>query len=127
MKPAPAPSPVDKLVYVILIDARKKGASDIWLEADQDGLRVLHEIGGARTEVMRPPPLLRDAVVSRLKEMAGFGPPREESPGQNHYLSLAVGGEKHYHYCVSACPTPGGERVRVTVLNGPPPGFAGFP
>src|SRR5687767_5105267 len=63
-------APVVKLVNLILMDAIKKGASDIHVEPYEKDFRVRFRIDGSLYEVMRPPMKLRNAITSRLKIMA---------------------------------------------------------
>ncbi len=62
-------APVVKLVNLVLVDAIRRGASDIHIESYESSFRVRYRIDGALYEVMKPPTKFRDAVVSRLKIM----------------------------------------------------------
>ncbi|MBM4381718.1 MAG: type II secretion system protein GspE, partial [Deltaproteobacteria bacterium] len=59
-------APVVKLVNLILLDAIKKGASDIHVEPYEKDFRVRFRIDGNLYEVMRPPMKLKNAITSRL-------------------------------------------------------------
>ena len=63
-------APVVKLVNLILVDAIKKGASDIHVEPYEKEFRVRYRIDGALYEIMRPPTKLKNAVLSRIKIMS---------------------------------------------------------
>ena len=63
-------APVVKLVNLILLDAIKKGASDIHVEPYEKDFRVRFRIDGVMYEVMKPPMKLRAAIISRLKIMS---------------------------------------------------------
>src|SRR5687767_16042299 len=63
-------APVVKLLNAILTDAVKRGASDIHFESFEHELRVRYRIDGALQEVMKPPPKLKAALISRFKIMA---------------------------------------------------------
>src|SRR5574342_738694 len=65
-------APVVKLVNLILLDAIKKGASDIHVEPYEKDFRVRFRIDGVLYEVMKPPMKLRNAIISRLKIMASL-------------------------------------------------------
>ncbi len=65
-------APVVKLVNLILLDAIKKGASDIHVEPYEKDFRVRFRIDGVLYEVMRPPMKLKNAITSRLKIMASL-------------------------------------------------------
>jgi type IV pilus assembly protein PilB len=63
-------APVVRLVNLILVDAIKKGASDIHIEPYEKMFRVRMRIDGQLYEMMKPPLKLRNAVISRLKIMS---------------------------------------------------------
>ncbi|MDQ6963902.1 MAG: ATPase, T2SS/T4P/T4SS family, partial [Mariprofundales bacterium] len=63
-------APVVKLVNLILLDAIKRGASDIHIEPYEKTLRVRYRVDGVLQEIMRPPMSMRDALVSRIKIQA---------------------------------------------------------
>ena len=63
-------APVVKLVNLILLDAIKRGASDIHIEPYEKIVRVRYRIDGVMHEIMRPPMKMRDAIVSRIKIQA---------------------------------------------------------
>ncbi|MEP6690876.1 MAG: ATPase, T2SS/T4P/T4SS family, partial [Gemmatimonadaceae bacterium] len=63
-------APVVKLINGILIDAVRKGASDIHFECYEHEMRVRYRVDGALQEVMKPPMKLRAALISRFKIMA---------------------------------------------------------
>jgi type IV pilus assembly protein PilB len=60
-------APVVKLVNLILIDAIKKGASDIHIEPYEKEFRVRYRIDGVLYEVMKPPLKLKNAITSRSR------------------------------------------------------------
>ena len=55
---------------LILLDAIKKGASDIHVEPYEKDFRVRFRIDGVLYEVMKPPMKLKNAITRRLKIMA---------------------------------------------------------
>lgn len=68
----PAFSSIVRLVNFILQQAAVLQASDIHLEPQAKIIRLRFRISGILQEVMQMPPLLGQAVVSRLKVMAGM-------------------------------------------------------
>ncbi|HVI95830.1 MAG TPA: ATPase, T2SS/T4P/T4SS family, partial [Anaeromyxobacter sp.] len=56
-------APVVKLVNLILLDAIKKGASDIHVEPYEKDFRVRFRIDGVLYEVMKPPMKLKNAII----------------------------------------------------------------
>ena len=75
-------APVVKLVNLILIDAIKKGASDIHVEPYEKEFRVRFRIDGVLYEVMKPPMKLRNAIIS---------PPQDHEPARHRRAPPAPG------------------------------------
>jgi type IV pilus assembly protein PilB len=109
-------APVIKLVNLILLDAIKKGASDIHVEPYEKDFRVRFRIDGVMYEVMRPPMKLRNAIISRLKIMASLDISERRLP-QDGRIKIKVGGGKEMDFRVSVCPTLFGEKVVLRLLD----------
>src|SRR6185503_9843673 len=63
-------APVVRLVNVLLVDALRRGASDIHVEPYEKELRIRFRIDGVLYDVMHPPLKMRDALISRVKIMS---------------------------------------------------------
>jgi type IV pilus assembly protein PilB len=109
-------APVVKLVNLILLDAIKKGASDIHVEPYEKDFRVRYRIDGVLYEVMKPPLKLRNALISRLKIMAELDIAERRLP-QDGRIKLRIGGGKEMDFRVSVCPTLFGEKVVLRLLD----------
>ncbi|HUB06477.1 MAG TPA: type IV-A pilus assembly ATPase PilB [Myxococcales bacterium] len=109
-------APVVKLVNLILVDAIKKGASDIHVEPYEKDFRVRYRIDGVLYEVMKPPLKLRNALISRLKIMAELDIAERRLP-QDGRIKLRIGGGKEMDFRVSVCPTLFGEKVVLRLLD----------
>lgn len=109
-------APVVKLVNLILVDAIKKGASDIHIEPYERELRVRYRIDGVLQEVMRPPVKLRSALASRIKIMAELDIAERRLP-QDGRIKLRIGGGREMDYRVSVCPTLFGEKIVLRLLD----------
>ncbi len=109
-------APVVKLVNLILLDAIKKGASDIHVEPYEKDFRVRFRIDGVMYEVMRPPMKLRNAITSRLKIMAELDISERRLP-QDGRIKIKMGGGKEMDFRVSVCPTLFGEKVVMRLLD----------
>ncbi len=83
-------APVVKLVNLILIDAIKKGASDIHIEPYEKAFRVRYRIDGVLHEEMKPPMKLKNAITSRLKIMAELDIAERRLP-QDGRIKLKLG------------------------------------
>ncbi|HXN42310.1 MAG TPA: type IV-A pilus assembly ATPase PilB [Myxococcaceae bacterium] len=109
-------APVVKLVNLILLDAIKKGASDIHVEPYEKDFRVRFRIDGVMYEVMRPPKQLKSAITSRLKIMAQLDISERRLP-QDGRIKIKVGGGKEMDFRVSVCPTLFGEKIVLRLLD----------
>ncbi|MGC3997954.1 MAG: type IV-A pilus assembly ATPase PilB [Anaeromyxobacter sp.] len=109
-------APVVKLVNLILLDAIKKGASDIHVEPYEKDFRVRFRIDGVMYEVMKPPMKLRNAIISRLKIMSSLDISERRLP-QDGRIKLKLGKGKEMDFRVSICPTLFGEKVVMRLLD----------
>ena len=83
-------APVVRLVNMILLNAIKKGASDIHIEPYEKKLRVRLRIDGVLHEEMTPPLKLKNAIVSRLKIMSQLDIAERRLP-QDGRIKLKLG------------------------------------
>ncbi len=111
-----AEAPVVTLVNMILLDAIKKGASDIHVEPYEKEFRVRFRIDGVLYEVMKPPMKLRAAMISRLKIMSHLDISERRLP-QDGRIKLRLGKGKEMDFRVSVCPTLYGEKVVLRLLD----------
>jgi type IV pilus assembly protein PilB len=109
-------APVVKLVNLILVDAIKKGASDIHIEPYEKEMRVRYRIDGILHEVMRPPLKLKNAISSRVKIMSDLDIAERRLP-QDGRIKLRIGGGKEMDYRVSVCPMLFGEKIVMRLLD----------
>jgi len=108
-------APVVKLVNLVLVDAIRKGASDIHIEPYEKSLRVRYRIDGVLYEVMRPPIKLKNAIVSRVKIMSRLDIAERRLP-QDGRIKLKTKG-KEMDFRVSVLPTLFGEKVVLRLLD----------
>jgi type IV pilus assembly protein PilB len=108
-------APVVKMINAILMDAVKRGASDIHFECFEHDLRVRYRIDGALQEVMRPPKKMQAALVSRFKIMSQLNIAERRVP-QDGRIKLKMG-KKVIDYRVSTLPTLFGEKVVLRILD----------
>ncbi|OIP99956.1 MAG: type IV-A pilus assembly ATPase PilB [Zetaproteobacteria bacterium CG2_30_46_52] len=109
-------APVVKLVNLILLDAIKRGASDIHIEPYEKVLRVRYRVDGVLMEIMRPPMHMRDAIVSRLKIQAQLDITERRVP-QDGRIKLRISKAKTVDFRVSVLPTLFGEKVVMRLLD----------
>ncbi len=86
-------APVVRLVNMVLIDAIRRGASDIHIEPYEKHYRIRFRIDGLLTEVMRPNLKLKDPVTSRVKILAKLNIAEKRLPQDGRIkLRVSVGG-----------------------------------
>ncbi len=112
-------APVVRLVNMVLIDAIRKGASDIHIEPYEKNYRIRFRIDGLLQEVMRPSIKLKDPVTSRVKILAKLNIAEKRLP-QDGRIKLRVnlgGRQKVIDYRVSILPTLFGEKIVLRLLD----------
>ncbi len=109
-------APVVKLVNLILLDAIRKGASDIHCEPYEKQFRIRYRIDGVLYEVMKPPAKLKHAITSRLKIMSSLDIAERRLP-QDGRIKLKMGRGKEMDFRVSVLPTLWGEKVVMRLLD----------
>jgi type IV pilus assembly protein PilB len=108
-------APVVKMINAILMDAVKRGASDIHFECFEHDLRVRYRIDGALQEIMKPPKKMQAALVSRFKIMSQLNIAERRVP-QDGRIKLKMA-KKVIDYRVSTLPTLFGEKVVLRILD----------
>jgi type IV pilus assembly protein PilB len=109
-------APVVKLVNLVLLDAIRKGASDIHIEPYEKQLRIRYRIDGMLYEVMKPPLRLKHAITSRLKIMSNLDIAERRLP-QDGRIKLKMGRGKEMDFRVSVLPVLWGEKVVMRLLD----------
>ena len=108
-------APVVKLVNSLLVDAVKRGASDIHVECYEKQMRVRYRVDGILQEVMQPPVKMKSAIISRLKIMSELDIAERRIP-QDGRIKLKVG-DKKVDMRVSTLPCIFGEKVVMRILD----------
>lgn len=116
MASASEDAPVVKLVNLVLMEAIKKGASDIHIEPYEKELRVRYRIDGVLQEQMKPPIKLRNAIASRIKIMASLDIAERRLP-QDGRIKMKYGKGEDMEYRVSVLPTLFGEKIVLRLLD----------
>ena len=112
-------APVIKLSNVLLIDALKRGASDIHIEPYEKEFRVRFRIDGILYNVMALPMKLRDPLISRLKIMAKLDISEKRLP-QDGRIKIRLKIEdrsRDMDFRVSSVPTIWGEKIVLRLLD----------
>ena len=112
-------APVVRLVNVLLVDALRRGASDIHVEPYEKELRIRFRIDGVLYDVMRPPLKMRDALISRVKIMSKLDISEKRLP-QYGRIKIKVkvdARSRELDFRVSTLPTLFGEKVVLRLLD----------
>ncbi len=113
---ASADAPVVRLVNVLLLNAIRKGASDIHCEPYEKRFRVRYRVDGVLHEEMAPPMKLKNAIISRLKIMSQLDIAERRLP-QDGRIKLKLGKGREMDFRVSVLPTMWGEKVVLRLLD----------
>ena len=110
-----AGSPVVNLVNVALLTAVKAKASDIHIEPDKKGTRIRYRVDGVLRDLMKPPPGMHAAIVSRVKVIGKMDIAEKRLPQEGRVRIVAEGREIDLR--VSSMPTLLGEKLVVRILD----------
>ena len=108
-------APIIKLVNHILVQAVKRGASDIHIEPYEKELRVRYRIDGIMYDALNPPKRLQGALGSRIKIMSNLNIAEKRLP-QDGRIEIKVA-DKPYDIRVSVLPVSFGERIVMRLLD----------
>jgi general secretion pathway protein E len=108
-------APVTQLINLILLEALKRGASDIHFEPFSDEFQVRYRVDGVLYSQSKPPKYLESALVSRLKVMARMDIAEKRLP-QDGMARVRIG-NREIDIRVSTVPVAEGERVVLRLLD----------
>ncbi len=109
-------APVVKFVNKILVDAIRRGASDIHFEPFETQYRVRLRMDGMLRAVANPPMKLANRISSRLKVMAGLDIAERRVP-QDGRIKLNLSKNRSMDFRVSSLPTLFGEKLVLRILD----------
>jgi type IV pilus assembly protein PilB len=109
-------APVVRFVNKILLDAIRKGASDIHIEPYEKFCRVRYRLDGVLGEVARPPLSLAGKIAARVKVMSRLDVSERRVP-QDGRIKLKLSKTKSIDFRVSTCPTLFGEKSVLRILD----------
>jgi type IV pilus assembly protein PilB len=109
-------APVVRFVNKILVDAIRRGASDIHFEPFETQYRVRLRMDGMLRAVASPPMKLANRISSRLKVMAGLDIAERRVP-QDGRIKLNLGKNRSMDFRVSTLPTLFGEKIVLRILD----------
>ena len=109
-------APIVVYINKILLDAIRKGASDLHFEPYEKSYRIRFRIDGILTEVAKPPVSLASRMSARLKVMSKLDIAERRVP-QDGRIKLALSKKKSIDFRVSTLPTMWGEKVVMRILD----------
>ncbi|MEQ8234903.1 MAG: type IV-A pilus assembly ATPase PilB, partial [Gammaproteobacteria bacterium] len=109
-------APVVRFVNKCLLDAIKRGASDLHFEPYEKIYRVRFRIDGVLQEVTRPPLALAGKIAARIKVMSRLDVSERRVP-QDGRIKLKLSKNKAIDFRVSTCPTLFGEKAVLRILD----------
>jgi len=114
--PAVDETPVVRFINKVLLDAIRKGASDIHFEPYEQRYRIRYRLDGVLKNVAGPPIQMARRLSSRLKVMAGLDIAEKRVP-QDGRIKLNLSRSKSIDFRVSTCPTLFGEKIVLRILD----------
>ena len=109
-------APVVRFVNKIMVDAIKRGASDIHFEPYEKVFRVRTRLDGILTQVASPPIALANKVCARLKVMSRMDIAERRVP-QDGRIKLKLSKNRAIDFRVNSCPTLFGEKIVLRILD----------
>ena len=110
-------TPVVKFINKSLVDAIRKGASDVHFEPYETEYRVRFRIDGILKLAKRVPVKLHARIAARLKVMAQLDIAEKRIP-QDGRIKLNLSKSKQIDFRVSTLPTLFGEKIVLRILDG---------
>jgi type IV pilus assembly protein PilB len=108
-------APVAKLMNIIVTEAIRQGAGDIYIEPLENELRVRYRIDGVCQEVMRSPKKLHRQLLSRLKIASGMDIAEKRVPQDGRFGVVLDG--KTVDFRVAVLPCVNGEMSVLRLLR----------
>jgi type IV pilus assembly protein PilB len=109
-------APVVRFVNKMLLDAIKRGSSDLHFEPYEKIYRVRFRTDGVMHEMARPPIQLAPRISARLKVMASMDISERRKP-QDGRVKLKVSKTKSIDFRVNTLPTLWGEKIVMRILD----------
>jgi len=109
-------APVVRFVNKVLLDAIKRGASDIHFEPYEKIFRVRTRLDGVLSIVAEPPVALANKVCARLKVMSRMDIAERRVP-QDGRIKMRLSKNRAIDFRVNTCPTLFGEKIVLRILD----------
>jgi type IV pilus assembly protein PilB len=109
-------APIVRFVNKLLLDAIRRGASDIHFEPYEKMYRIRLRIDGVLKEVAQPPVQLAMKLSARLKVMSRLDIAERRVP-QDGRIKMKLSKTRAIDFRVSTCPTLFGEKIVCRILD----------
>ncbi len=109
-------APVVRFVNKLMLDAIRRGASDIHFEPYEKTYRVRFRMDGVLKEIAQPPVQLAQKLSARLKVMARLDIAERRVP-QDGRIKMKLSKTRAIDFRVSTCPTLFGEKIVLRILD----------
>ncbi len=109
-------TPVVRFINKVLLDAIKRGASDIHFEPYEHKYRVRFRMDGVLKQMANPPMKMSPRLAARLKVMSHLDIAEKRVP-QDGRIKLNLSKSKAIDFRVSTCPTLFGEKIVLRILD----------
>lgn len=109
-------APIVRFVNKIMLDAVRRGASDIHFEPFEKIYRVRLRMDGVLKEIAQPPVQLAPKLSARLKVMSRLDIAERRVP-QDGRIKLKLSRNRAIDFRVSTCPTLFGEKIVLRILD----------
>ncbi len=109
-------APIVKYVNKLLLDAIKKGASDIHIEPFEKNLRVRFRVDGVLLSIVKQPIALAPRIAARIKILSKMDIAERRIP-QDGRMKLRLSKNKAIDFRVNTLPTMYGEKVVIRILS----------
>jgi len=109
-------APIVRFVNKVMLDAIRRGASDIHFEPYERAYRIRFRLDGILKEVAAPPVVLAGKLAARLKVMSRLDIAERRVP-QDGRIKMKISKTRAIDFRVSTCPTLFGEKVVMRILD----------
>ena len=109
-------APIVRFVHKVMLDAIRRGASDIHLEPYEKMYRVRLRIDGVLREIASPPVQLAQKISARVKVMSRLDIAERRVP-QDGRIKMKLSKTRAIDFRVSTCPTLFGEKIVLRILD----------
>jgi type IV pilus assembly protein PilB len=109
-------APIVRFVNKVLLDAIRRGASDVHFEPYEKVFRVRIRLDGVLREVVQPPVHLTAKIAARLKVMSRLDIAERRVP-QDGRIKMRLSKTRAIDFRVSSCPTLYGEKIVLRILD----------